>query len=390
MSGNGGKQSVCASLFMSRRELKSILEENSRVIAKANRDELCLASAVATALIGVLFVTAIILSWKDYIWVYGTFAVCFGTVFLVSRFGFQRVSGYKGVLALAYAFMLLLFAFSMMLSFYTQPKGSMVCFVVMLIVTPMLTIDRARNVIALYLVADAAFLTGVCLNLEGKSAMDCTVNCIAFTISGFLLGRYICMMRLRAIDAERRLGMLIRCDSLTGLGNRRKLFELLASIEDKGRLTGVIMIDIDHFKEYNDTLGHQAGDECLARLGELFERLCAKRGFEAFRYGGEEFIAVSTIADADTAGTAEDIVRSVRELGIDYPAGGEGVITISAGYAANEHGGYEQYISHADAALYRAKLNGRNNAVQYTPADETLQIRNAAPSFRKNARNGNK
>lgn len=386
MSANGDRQSVYSALFISRRELKRMLADNERVIARANRDELCLASAAATVLIGALFAAALIFSWKSYLPIYGLSAALSAAVFLISRFGFRRIPGYKSGLHLSYAFTLVLFAFSMALSFYTEPVGSMVCFVVILIVAPMLTIDRARNVIALYLIADAAFLAGVYFCIEGKSAVDCTLNCIAFTVAGFLLGRYTCMIRLRAIDAERRLGMLTRSDSLTGLGNRRKLFELLTIVDGETGLSGAIMIDIDHFKEYNDTFGHQAGDDCLARLGALFQGVAEKRGFEAFRYGGEEFIAVSADPAADAACTAQEIVDGVRGLGIAFPVMEAGVVTVSVGYASGAQGGYEEFISRADAALYKAKILGRNRAAGYDASVENRPAQERATSFRRGDR----
>lgn len=163
-----------------------------------------------------------------------------------------------------------------------------------------------------------------------------------------------------AAEAER----LARTDALTGVSNRR-LFDERLLIEwnravRHGTPVGIVMIDVDRFKSYNDMRGHLAGDDCLKLLARTC-RSSAQRADEIFaRYGGEEFVAIlpgATLREAMKI--AQHMIEGVRDLDIAHPDGG--VITISAGAAAYEGGPFadvDVLLADADAALYAAKADG--------------------------------
>lgn len=146
-------------------------------------------------------------------------------------------------------------------------------------------------------------------------------------------------------------------DPLTGLANRRALeLQLEKSFEMAKRYAesfSVIMADIDHFKNYNDTHGHQAGDKLLIRIAEILT-LETRSSDYAFRYGGEEFLIILT----KTYRTNAHLVAEKLRAAVETKAG----ITISLGVASYEESmaGSEELVKMADAALYRAKGNGRN------------------------------
>jgi diguanylate cyclase (GGDEF)-like protein len=170
------------------------------------------------------------------------------------------------------------------------------------------------------------------------------------------------------LDRQRaQLAHLAHHDPLTGLGNRRSLQEdlevLLARSRRYRRGFALAMCDIDHFKAYNDTHGHQDGDQALRAVaatiaGEL------RGGDSVYRYGGEEFLLVLPEQTLDTARIAVERVRStVERLAIKHTAAGLSVLTISAGIAAYAPGDTttaEELLRQADVALYRAKAAGRN------------------------------
>jgi diguanylate cyclase (GGDEF)-like protein len=168
--------------------------------------------------------------------------------------------------------------------------------------------------------------------------------------------------RLRASHSE--LHELSITDSLTGLANRKHLMETLeAEIERCRRYRrplALAMIDIDHFKRFNDTFGHLAGDEVLRRLAVIFRASLRSADFAA-RYGGEEFLIVLPETDAATAG---EIAERIRARVAAESAQRDAVaprITISAGIAAaSGDEDLEVLIHKADAALYRAKEAGRD------------------------------
>ena len=158
-------------------------------------------------------------------------------------------------------------------------------------------------------------------------------------------------------------------DTLTGLPNRRRFDEEFArafgSAIRRSSPIGVAIIDIDRFKNYNDSFGHQAGDEALRRIGEAIAESVERSGDFAARYGGEEFVVIledTTLAGA--AGVGERIRNAVLDAGIRAPAGG--LLSVSVGVAARLPGSTgEALLRQADAALYDAKNAGRNRVASW-------------------------
>lgn len=157
-------------------------------------------------------------------------------------------------------------------------------------------------------------------------------------------------------------------DELTGLANRRNLNEVLAkewarAIRSDQPLA-LAMIDIDHFKRYNDQYGHQAGDECLNRVARTIELNARRSGDLAARYGGEEFLLILPDADVGVAQhLAEDVRKSIEKLNLPHVGSPSGRVTISVGIAALGNAAYkdaESLLRAADQALYLAKDLGRN------------------------------
>jgi diguanylate cyclase (GGDEF)-like protein/PAS domain S-box-containing protein len=161
------------------------------------------------------------------------------------------------------------------------------------------------------------------------------------------------------VDITKHYNDKIR-DHLTGLFNRRYMEETLHvewhRAERKNYPLGIMMLDLDHFKDFNDTRGHPAGDKLLKKLGELLPKQ-VRAGDVVCRYGGEEFTVIMPEASEEVMlSRAEKILKAVRE---------KLVITISIGVALYPvHGDLvEEVIYAADAALYRAKEEGRNRVV---------------------------
>ena len=169
-------------------------------------------------------------------------------------------------------------------------------------------------------------------------------------------------------ERNRELHELSITDSLTGLYNRKHLMEVLtkevARSERYQRPLAVLMIDVDHFKLYNDTCGHLAGDEVLRNIAAIF-RGCLRESDCVGRYGGEEFLIILPETVADDAWRIADRIRS-RLAEEDFPTDSKPVrITISGGIATFPGNGRspEPLLRSADAALYQAKNHGRNQVV---------------------------
>lgn len=172
---------------------------------------------------------------------------------------------------------------------------------------------------------------------------------------------------------ERRLRERSRHDALTALANRAAFYEHLAlAIRSarRGRTPlALALIDLDHFKRYNDRLGHLAGDDCLRRVGALL-RTHARRPMDiAARLGGEEFAVLWYGADRDGAlGRASRLLHQVEDLGLPHPGSAFGHVTASIGLVCrvpqDESEDPARLVAAADAALYRAKEAGRNRVCE--------------------------
>ncbi len=174
--------------------------------------------------------------------------------------------------------------------------------------------------------------------------------------------------RTRALgEANRRLSELSVTDALTGLANRRRLEEALATewarAQRAGTPVGLAMIDIDQFKPYNDHYGHLRGDDCLRVVAQAL-RQALRRGELLARYGGEEFVFV--MPDTDLAGAlaaSERLRAAVAALREPHEASALGTVSVSVGAAAvvpSPDEAWASLLQRADAALYEAKRLGRN------------------------------
>jgi diguanylate cyclase (GGDEF)-like protein len=157
-------------------------------------------------------------------------------------------------------------------------------------------------------------------------------------------------------------------DALTGLANRRRLEAVLAvesaAAEREQRPLGCLVIDVDHFKKFNDRFGHDAGDAVLREVGQVLRR-CTREDGVAFRYGGEEFVLLLPgMAVEQACDRAEQVRRAIARLRVRFEDGELGPVSVSIGVSsAPEHGAPERLIAAADAALLRAKEAGRDRVV---------------------------
>jgi diguanylate cyclase (GGDEF)-like protein len=170
-----------------------------------------------------------------------------------------------------------------------------------------------------------------------------------------------------------RLTVIASLDMLSGLANRRGFqsrldFEWLKAQQYDSELS-LMMIDVDHFKLYNDTYGHPEGDACLTRIGETLSGLAAETMGFAARYGGEEFCLLLPNVDANRAREIGEMVRSaVQELALPHLTSSYQRVTVSIGVAATRPNNMQRpgdLIEAADAALYAAKHRGRNTVIEH-------------------------
>ncbi len=188
-------------------------------------------------------------------------------------------------------------------------------------------------------------------------------------------------------ELERLNGALFeqgRTDPLTRIGNRLRMQEDLAQHWARAQRYAtpfcVALCDVDHFKMYNDSCGHQAGDEVLHAVAHTLSS-CSRGGDAVYRYGGEEFLVMLPQPELSTATLAMNRLReAVEKLAIANPAVQRSV-TISVGLARSMGGtSVDAMIKHADIALYVAKSRGRNRVICY---DDVPQLEAEALALAK-------
>jgi len=177
----------------------------------------------------------------------------------------------------------------------------------------------------------------------------------------------------RRMRAESELVLLARTDGLTGLNNRRTFGVILEQEWRRAKRArsafSLLFVDVDRFKAYNDTYGHQAGDDALAAVARCIGENIRRPGDIAARYGGEEFVVL--LPDTAMTGAqkvAEKIRTAISGLAIEHAGSEYGRVTASIGMASwtpEQDGEANGVIRAADEALYTAKATGRNRIAAF-------------------------
>jgi diguanylate cyclase (GGDEF)-like protein len=217
--------------------------------------------------------------------------------------------------------------------------------------------------VASFIVAAVAF--GVALPVTVRSSALLLIAAIACAIAA----RHLEKWSRKSFLESHLIAEFAERDALTGLKNRRVFDEQLGrlwqqAVED-ARAIAILLIDVDHFKAFNDHYGHQAGDQTLRRAAQTLQTFVSRPLDVLARYGGEEFAAILYDIDVGEAGAlAERMRRAVSELAIEHRGPEVGAaVTVSVGVAVIEPSRERRSrgaLQLADQALYEAKVRGRN------------------------------
>ena len=212
------------------------------------------------------------------------------------------------------------------------------------------------------------FITGLCGTDDEKKGL--ALGAVDYITKPFVpeIVELRVKHQIQIVNQIRTIERLSMTDQLTGLHNRRS-FDTRFDVEWRRALReqtpiSILVMDIDKFKTYNDTYGHQRGDVALQSFAKTFAETLKRPGDFAARWGGEEFIALLPNTDAPGAiFIAEQIRERIQEMEIPSPDGLGAKITVSIGVNTRSHGDGDatnEFFSRADEALYTAKEKGRN------------------------------
>ncbi len=235
-----------------------------------------------------------------------------------------------------------------------------------------------RTVQTINAFAPVVLALGTLLLAVSVSRFDFGLGMLGAAASVVLYAMRVAFIQSRSQDMQRaaqlrnqNLQQQLGRDPLTGIANRAmlepRLRDTLREGAPRGTSCSLLMIDIDLFKQFNDSRGHLAGDECLCRVAHVLAAQPLPRDSLVARYGGEEFAVVLPATDATAArAIAEHLIDAMERLCIPHPQSPTGYLTISIGLAtARCHPSTDpmELIEGADQALYRAKREGRNRCV---------------------------
>lgn len=259
-------------------------------------------------------------------------------------------------------FSLLIYSFVALIGTVFGPDTPAVMFIVFLLTMPMLIIAPVHHTYALLSAALAIFsIAAVRFKIPPYAQMD-MIHGITCLVLGFFLSQRVLESRISLLASNEQLNRLSKYDALTEIPNRRGLDEYLQQVYPVCEALTLAMIDVDNFKEYNDTLGHQSGDAALKAVANTIQRHTAESGYFAARFGGEEFVLIGT---GRWAATLEALLETIRadicsQKVLCQNQSAER-LTVSIGFARKRPGEeFNDLFKRADDALYLAKGAGKN------------------------------
>lgn len=310
--------------------------------------------------------------------IYGSFTTKFGkiykvyliflTIFLAINILLRHVQKHGYILPSMFLYLeiAILYIFGIYIGCFNLPNLTTVMYPVFVICLPLLFVLPTLKITIFTLAFTFVYIYfAKILKLDSIFFVD-AINIIACSLISAITSYTVTCARLKEISVNMKLEHACNTDELTGLHNRRSFNNFIVNIfniSDYNNLT-LMMIDIDNFKDYNDTYGHIYGDNCLATIGKAFLEFEEKYECYISRYGGEEFVLVDykhTISEEKSI--ANDLIKMISDMNIENINSKYKKITISIGISSKSTSKVESYIdliNLADDALYQAKNNGKN------------------------------
>lgn len=354
-------------------------QKNQNLIIRKNRDEIEKSNmklALMMLLMGwISFIPFIVISFT--IDAYRYLAVPYIVEFLVLTvflLTFKKLHKHITSANSVYLVYFSLITYAIYTSAFVTPDYTSVIILFFLFQIPIITIDKGWRLNLIVIIYAIIYMIITIPFKDARLVGYEILNCLLFTSFGIGLGEALRYIRLENFELRRYGLMREKIDVLTGLNNRKSLFENLCKVKlekEKQEDIGFLMIDVDYFKLYNDTYGHQAGDYCLKRIGDCFRNFEREFDISFYRYGGEEFVGIAKgYTSKGLIKICEKLNKDVFNMKIPHISYEKSFVTISIGFSIARDvcvNNYERILlSQADIAVYSAKAHGRNRTVQYS------------------------
>lgn len=291
--------------------------------------------------------------------------VCALAYALFSLFIHQFIKNSKAIIFEVYIWFGIFFIYAFYASFISSPNYISVIALVCQITLPAIIMDYTYRVSLVVICFDIIYCIGASYYKSADLVVDEIINITAFTIVGIFIGYYMQKSKMENFEHRRLSLQREHIDFLTGLYNRKKLFTDMQDESDNNHITAFFMLDVDHFKAYNDNYGHPEGDACLRKLGACMLDYARTQKMRIYRFGGEEFACLIYNDNIHSnEQIANDLKQAVFDLHIPHVIEENLYVSISIGVCKiDKDKQFDKAIKSADDALYEAKRRGRNQVV---------------------------
>lgn len=278
---------------------------------------------------------------------------------------FFEMKGRRGIFCtklLIGLFFVLIYSFVTLIGTVFGPDTPAVMFIVFLLTMPMLIIAPVHHTYVFLSAALAVFsIDAAHFKAPIYAQMD-MIHGLTCLVLGFFLSQRVLESRISLLASNEQLNRLSKYDALTELPNRRGLNEFVQQVYPACEGLTLAMIDVDNFKGYNDTLGHQSGDAALKAVAKTIQRHTAESGCFSARFGGEEFVLIGTGCSAADLETLLEMIRAdICSQKVSCQSQSVDSLTVSIGFARKKPGEeFKDLFKRADDALYLAKGAGKN------------------------------
>ncbi len=350
--------------YNSKKEFNNFITYNWFRHYKDNKSNAAYDNLMLTANISVVFIAimlaltlaAFIIQDTHLVGVYLTMIPIVAVLFMIAVYLIRKCD-YDGVKAnfLIYGLSFVIIYFSVYIVFAVERSANMISFFIMIVLLPVIIVDIPYRKLFFQTGWGAIFITAL-LNSEFPQDFkaEYIVNCIVITACAHLIGCHMSWRKIEAYDNARILEYLNTHDSVTQLLNRRSIFDDLEAEAEDRILQGILIFDIDDFKQINDTYGHRFGDKCIKFVANVLADYGEKNHIKFYRYGGDEFVGIYDVyCELGITQIAQDIKELVASVPLTNDKDNPVHLSISAGYSlVDESMDYETFIILADRAMY--------------------------------------